>query len=94
MKEHPEKAQPKLKETPLSIFTEHESTRTWGDELCNDLLYTILLRRQHTKNSGDGLQWETKKIKVRKKSQPLLPKLGDPLLPQPHPKYSKHTKNW
>ena len=62
------KAQPKLKETPLSIFTEHESTRTWGDELCNDLLYTILLRRQHTKNSGDGLQWETKKIKVSTKN--------------------------
>ena len=94
MKEHPEKAQPKLKETPLSIFTEHESTRTWGDELCNDLLYTILLRRQHTKNSGDGLQWETKKIKVRKKFQPLLPKLGDPLLPHSYPKFSKHTKNW
>ena len=93
MKNYPKKAQPKLKETPLSIFTEHESTRTWGDELCNDLLYTILLRRQHTKNSGDGLQWETKKIKVRKISQPLLPKLGNPKLTQLYQNVSNHAKN-
>ena len=33
------------------------------DEFSNDLMYTILLRRQHTKNNGDGLQWETKKIR-------------------------------
>ena len=32
----------------------------------NDLLYTILLRRQRTKNIGDGLQWETKKIRLLK----------------------------
>jgi hypothetical protein len=30
------------------------------------LLYTILLRRQRTKNRGDGLQWETKKIRLLK----------------------------
>ena len=33
------------------------------EEFSNDLMYTILLRRQHTKNNGDGLQWETKKIR-------------------------------
>ena len=35
-------------------------------DFSNDLMYTILLRRQHTKNSGDGLQWETKKIRLLK----------------------------
>ena len=36
------------------------------NDFSNDLMYTILLRRQHTKNSGDGLQWETKKIRLLK----------------------------
>jgi hypothetical protein len=50
--------------TPLSYFQEDESTRAWGDELMGDLLYTIILRRvRYSKNSDEGLQWETQKVK-------------------------------
>jgi len=49
--------------TPLSYFQEDESTRAWGDELSGDLLYTIILRRvRYSKNSDEGLQWETQKV--------------------------------
>ena len=51
--------------TPLSYFQEDESTRAWGDELSGDLLYTIILRRvRYSKNSDEGLQWETQKVRV------------------------------
>ena len=50
--------------TPLSYFQEDESTRAWGDELSGELLYTILLKRvRYSKNTNDGLQWETQKVK-------------------------------
>ena len=49
--------------SPLSYFQEDESTRAWGDELSGDLLYTIILRRvRYSKNSDEGLQWETQKV--------------------------------
>jgi hypothetical protein len=51
--------------TPLSYFREDESTRAWGDELSGELLYTILLKRvRYSKNTNDGLQWETQKVLV------------------------------
>ena len=57
--------QPKDQITPLSYFQEDESTRAWGDELSGDLLYTIILRRvRYSKNSDEGLQWETQKVKL------------------------------
>ncbi|CBY30958.1 unnamed protein product [Oikopleura dioica] len=53
--------------TPLSYFQEDESTRAWGDELSGDLLYTIILRRvRYSKNSDEGLQWETQKVRLLK----------------------------
>lgn len=52
--------------SPLSYFQEDESTRAWGDELSGDLLYTIILRRvRYSKNSDEGLQWETQKVNRR-----------------------------
>ena len=49
--------------TPLSYFQEDENARAWGDELSGELLYTILLKRvRYSKNTGDGLQWETQKV--------------------------------
>ena len=49
--------------SPLSYFQEDDSTRAWGDELSGELLYTIILRRvRYTKNSDEGLQWETQKV--------------------------------
>ena len=51
--------------TPLSYFQEDESTRAWGDELSGELLYTILLKRvRYSKNTNDGLQWETQKVLI------------------------------
>mgnify|MGYP003729649927 CR=1 FL=1 len=53
----------------LSIFLEKISVHIFlylKFYFSNDLLYTILLRRQRTKNVGDGLQWETKKIRLLK----------------------------
>ena len=38
------------------------------------MLFTILLRRQRTKTVGDGLQWETKKIRLLKVSVRKLKK--------------------
>jgi len=53
--------------TPLSYFQEDESTRAWGDELSGELLYTILLKRvRYSKNTNDGLQWETQKVRLLK----------------------------
>jgi hypothetical protein len=53
--------------SPLSYFQEDESTRAWGDELSGDLLYTIILRRvRYSKNSDEGLQWETQKVRLLK----------------------------
>ena len=52
--------------TPLSYFQEDENARAWGDELSGELLYTILLKRvRYSKNTGDGLQWETQKVCFR-----------------------------
>ena len=36
------------------LYIHHYNLSTWF--FSNDLLYTILLKRQHTKNVGDGLQ--------------------------------------
>ena len=52
--------------TPLSYFQEDENARAWGDELSGELLYTILLKRvRYSKNTGDGLQWETQKVRKK-----------------------------
>ena len=65
--------------TPLSYFQEDENARAWGDELSGELLYTILLKRvRYSKNTGDGLQWETQKVFLRStlvKSLPISQKI-------------------